>query len=294
MGSFMRLLGASRYVPAAIVSEAPLYDRFTSTRSTQTSGFRIDVVMHARTAAAARAGVVELTAVLASAVRVLGAMTSLRRSPRHITVHALRHPARRYLDPAEPLGPQHINGGVQMQGPSGEPLIFVFRTEEMAKVAIHELVHALNLFPATYPQRLDAEVRPGSSAALALGEALVDALACHVDARLRSRDERRFAENLAQLRRHVVVKAAVVSAHLKRFPIERTHAFSYYVAKAALLVHGMPRLQALLASGPRSPQRDAACLRLVADCTRGFTASAHGPGRTPLARTSLRMTPRYR
>lgn len=292
MSSFMRLLGASRYVPTTIVSSAHEYDLFACERSAEVDGFSIRIMVHAKTTRAARAGAAELTSVLATAVQVLGALTSLRRSPRHITVHALCHPAKRCSDPTQPLGPEHINGGVQMQGPSGQPLIFVFRTEEMAKVAIHELVHALNVFPSTYPARLDAEVRPGSSG-LALGEALVDALACYVDARLRSRDHRRFVENLAKLRRHVVAKAATVSAHLKRFPEERTHAFSYYVAKAALLVHGVPQLLALLASGSRSPKRDASCLRLVVDCTRAFLASARWHSKKPLVRTALRMTPIY-
>lgn len=135
------------------------------------------------------------------------------------------------------LTSEHVNGGVSMGQSMG---VMVFRRQDAQKVLVHELIH---LFGMDEPLRgLDPNVEAGvvhdrkgfwswgpHTFPIGLNEAYTDALACII-----------YCDgDLVRARRHAVLVAARVLAHFRwgALPFcESTHAFSYYVVKAALLV----------------------------------------------------------
>lgn len=158
-----------------------------------------------------------------------------------------------------PTGPgtivssEHVNGGISMGVTNG---VLVFRRQDSEKVLVHELLHLYgidaplrNLAPSleahtirpcpytgtrtrtqTQTQTRSAWGARRGSISIGLNEAYTDALACIV-----------FCGDISRARSHALIVAARILAHfdvgLKPF-LESTHAFAYYVVKAAILVNG--------------------------------------------------------
>lgn len=138
------------------------------------------------------------------------------------------------------LGREHVNGGLCMGSDMG---VLVFRRQDAQKVLIHELVHLFdidaplrNLSDATEMSAVRScaglwtwTQRRAGHVPVALAEAYTDALACLAFC----------GGDVIRARTHAVAVAARVLHHFGwgRLPFrETTHAFSYYVVKAAILV----------------------------------------------------------
>jgi hypothetical protein len=164
--------------------------------------------------------------------------------------------------PGEPLDKEHVNGGVTSFHPDGTPeSIIVFRREDACKVLVHELLH---FFGVGYElrQRLSgsqAESRilrafgvecygpdRGGVGHAALDEGLVDYLACQLEAAWRCvYDGHELGRALTDVYDHTVCRAARTLVHhlvttdadgAVHMP-ERSHAFAYYIVKAALFMN---------------------------------------------------------
>jgi hypothetical protein len=164
-------------------------------------------------------------------------------------------------------GPEHLNSGVCWPpagpGPRRIARILVFRAQEALKVLLHEALHA-----ASWPVPLDLTgimdrgagavaarhgLRPAPGSRLGIEEALVEAMAtagiCWAIAlseKAGSRakggataEGRRAARLLEVEAEHAARNARRLTAPLspRALEAERTHAFAYVVAKAALLAH---------------------------------------------------------
>lgn len=142
------------------------------------------------------------------------------------------------------LKPVHVNSGVTFFTPGLGPTIFIFRREEHLKVLTHELIHAFGADAFMHGSQdvdgLENEIAHAirlDTTKLGFGEAYVDALAIMAYALLASfltgADP---AAVIRDQRQHVVATAAclLLSQGSARFA-EQTHAFAYYVCKAALL-----------------------------------------------------------
>lgn len=178
-----------------------------------------------------------LVPVLSECVRVLSSATHTA-IPVHVTYC---NACGERLLPAvmgEAIGSEHVNGGISMDHNMG---VLVFRRQDARKVLIHELLH---LFKIDAPLRdlsvaLEARaIRPHrglwatrrGSIHIGLNEAYTDAIACVV-----------FCGDIERAKTHAVAAAVRVLAHFGfgELPFtESTHAFSYYVVKAAMLVNG--------------------------------------------------------
>jgi hypothetical protein len=134
----------------------------------------------------------------------------------------------------EAVGPEHVNGGLTASG-----RILVYRLEDAGKVLVHELVHLYGMDAALRDSNADAVeaalarkygvlIDPHGAGGLGLNECYTDLLACWLYARWCNTD-------LVLVRRRMDAVAVRLLLHRpsKRTP-ERTHAFSYYVCKAAL------------------------------------------------------------
>lgn len=138
--------------------------------------------------------------------------------------------------------------------------VLVFRRQDAQKVLVHELLHLFEIdallrgLPRELEERVVRNRRglwswrlPAEGSALALNEAYTDALACFI-----------FCDgDLARARAHAVSKAARVLAHFRwgALPFqETTHAFAYYVVKAAMLVSLDARALMRLMTGGASPE----------------------------------------
>lgn len=138
-----------------------------------------------------------------------------------------------------PLASEHVNGGVTMDRDMG---VLVFRRQDAQKVLVHELMHLFGMdesirgLDSTLEKRVVRD-RPGlwswrgskNPVPIALSEAYTDAIACII-----------YCDgDLVRARQHAVSTASKVLEHFGwgTLPFsETTHAFSYYVVKAAMLV----------------------------------------------------------
>lgn len=164
------------------------------------------------------------------------------------------------LLPATPGGTissEHVNGGMCMGTFMG---VLVFRRQDAEKVLVHELLHLFDVDTPlrSLPSELQAHVaRPlsgmwatisSTASTVCLSEAYTDAVACVV-----------FC-GLERARAHAVQVAVRVLCHFgmgRRPFLESTHVFSYYIVKAAMLVHARGFLSLLRSNGltPKDPQR---------------------------------------
>lgn len=156
---------------------------------------------------------------------------------------------------ADTISAEHVNGGMCMGTSMG---VLVFRRQDAEKVLVHELLH---LYDVDTPLRgLAPEVQahisrplPGmwgnvTLSTVSLAEAYTDAVACTV-----------FC-GLGRARPHALQAAARVLSHfgMGRRPFsETTHAFSYYIVKAAMLNDGEGFLSLVRSNGltPKDTQR---------------------------------------
>ena len=169
----------------------------------------------------------------------------------HITFVAHDRPRLLPVAPREPLMPVHINGGIT----SGDRVI-VHRTEDAVKVTIHELLHLYGYdaalrgdkgVEARLASAFDVRLLSSGVGHLGIGECFIDALACFLHAV-------HAGAPLARYKKHINVVAARLLMHHAasydgtRIPptSEGTHAFMYYVCKAAIWA----RLDAFLRAHP--------------------------------------------
>lgn len=184
-----------------------------------------------------RYAVEALMPVILESVRVLSSLRGSR--PVHVTYCNACGDRMLPVIRGEVLTKENVNGGVCMDTGTTR-VVLVFRRQDAPKVMVHELLHlfdidrSLHRMPAAVENQV-ARPRVGMWAAMgrlntrvALGEAYTDAIACIVS----SGRERAI--------RHGVRVARRVMDHFAnggRPFLEQTHVFSYYVVKAAMLVH---------------------------------------------------------
>ena len=144
----------------------------------------------------------------------------------------------------EPLAPVHVNGGVTYSGPKG-PQIAVFRKEDACKVMVHELLHLYGFDAALLSRQHAVEpalmrrygIVESVAGRFGLNECLTDLAACKLHAAWRS-------AKAVDVKFHLDAVAMRLLIHSQRLKglgkgwgggyRERTHAFCYYVCKAAL------------------------------------------------------------
>lgn len=202
----------------------------------------------------------ELDIVNMRLVPLVRAMTRLlqaacmERETVHVTYVACEH--KRVLPQVAelPLGPVHVNGGVAFLR---DGRVLVYRKEDACKVMMHELLHMFGADAAirgdsVVEQTLCQRFNVVSSIGMAMGEVFVDAIACYLhalwEAALRGLRAAQAGEYVGRQAKHVRLVAARVLRHFGRLPFgvrrnagagtaairENTHAFSYYVCKAAV------------------------------------------------------------
>lgn len=153
--------------------------------------------------------------------------------------------------PGTPLSPAHVNSGVTFHS-STEPFCVVFRKEEWRKVLLHELYHLHEHFLPVrgadvltrYEEKLAKDLSIRSETGVRIMEAFTEALTTLTYIPLYFRDD--IGKDWHALQRAydlaadvAVKKAAAVMQHYATSSEwhEQTHAYSYYVVKAALLFH---------------------------------------------------------
>jgi hypothetical protein len=242
-----------------------------------------------------------LCTTLRASIPVLNAMYGRRGDVFFVFLPSAR---RRYL-PKQRAGPvlsDHVNGGITSLRDQGR--IMVHRLEDACKVAIHELLHLYgadgDLEPSDAVRAVEAAIAadhrisytPGGVHRLGISEAYVDAMACLMHAVLYAVwfDRGRVRQAVERTSVHIEDVAARLIRHYRGAAwIEGTHAFAYYVCKAAL----WRRLDAFLqsfasvggqAANPRiGPKTFGPFLR--ASLAAFAPVATRGGGR------SLRMTP---
>jgi hypothetical protein len=202
---------------------------------------------------------------------LLGEATTSNSSAVDVVFAAVDAPRKLPERTGEPLGPEHLNGGVTTIA-TGR--VLVYREEDADKVLVHELVHRFGLDDGLRPEVPAASraaaalarefgVRP-ISMPLGLNEAYTEALACFLHANcVAARSGSDPAEKLSVTGAHYLDLSRLLVAHHRKNPetpfgnAERTHAFAYVHCRAALF---QPKhLQRLLDDyPPGSPPRDAA------------------------------------
>lgn len=223
----------------------------------------------------------ECVRVLATAVGGLGAVrvTYCNACP------ARELPARR----GTIITSEHVNGGI-CTGPRDG--VLVFRRQDAAKVLIHELLH---LFGVDAPlqglsPRVEARIArpsPGlwgeviGSVPLHLSEAYTDTLACLVFCGDPDRAKTCAMERACRVLRHF---------DMGRKPfLEATHVFSYYIVKAAMLLHAEAFVGIIHGfTSPLVPRASVEVTRVVefmGACVRSSTF------RDAITRGCLRLTP---
>lgn len=117
----------------------------------------------------------------------------------------------------------HVNSGLTWYRGTGDMTnVIVYRHEEACKVMIHEIIHAMGC-------SFDPDPR--------IDESFVDALACYVHSRwsLHTRPELTMEAVVKKTREHILDVASRICHHFRdRSWRETTHAYAYYIGKAAL------------------------------------------------------------
>ena len=158
------------------------------------------------------------------------------------------------VDPQLPLSCEEVNSGVT-DSSAAKTVVLLFRRQEAIKVLVHELVHALGKDvlrnrDAEAGARLAAQVGLASSVPVLLNEAYTETLASFLYATLTCRGEPVATRKaLDAMKRHFLAQAEKVLCvyySAARGMSQRTHAFEYYVVKAALFAKRTPRQVAQL------------------------------------------------
>ena len=168
---------------------------------------------------------------------------------KEVRVTFVSHQAKRTLPPVgTPLAADHVNGGVTFMADEG---VLVYRMEDARKVLVHELLHLYgydsHIRGSTSVEKkvmdtFNIQLQPSGPKHLGLSECYIDAMACFLHAAWVGRWKRRA--HRAALDKHIAMVATRVASHsgILSFPWpagsikfrEATHAFSYYICKAAL------------------------------------------------------------
>lgn len=160
--------------------------------------------------------------------------------PVHIYVLYIPGQQKRMQCPSCVLGSTQVNSAFYFDGQ-----IWIYRSEELVKTTIHEMVHAYHVDTPRYPrierQWLDTHNIPLKFGNLhpndnpCLTEGLVDFMACLTMACLRAKDVQSLKHNLELQRSHVQAQAEKVKCVLAKTGFhENTHTFAYYVIKGVL------------------------------------------------------------
>ena len=153
------------------------------------------------------------------------------------------------------LTSEHINSGVTFRSSSGSSKIIVYRKEEMPKVLLHEIIHALDVDFSYIPEGQLAYLFCMDNSNLTINETFTDSLTCLINTIMYSLFENRhspkkFVKSVRKnwlkeygfikgqcykiLQHHMNYRQAAdlrCSTKLK----EGTHAIAYYVLKAVIL-----------------------------------------------------------
>lgn len=165
-------------------------------------------------------------------------LSSLSKARRIIVVWYLpvAPPKRLPSTPGDRLTCVHVNSGVTFipaRPTTSTTHILIYRRQDACKVMMHELVHAMGVDTA-WREEPHASVDAGHG----FNESYVDAIACYMHAlwsahRCDPRGTSGYA--VATTRETILDVAARVQHHFRRHTwSESTHAYSYYVCKAAL------------------------------------------------------------
>ena len=245
MPTFSHSLMDSRYIPQNIIQEeftkhCYLYQTIRSTvPDVDISVYSIGKHLNHKT-----------WLLILAAVYVLNKTQNIRNS---VSVILAYSPHKKLLPAQQTLSRldvNNINSGVSTQHDS---TCIIYRKEEMHKVILHELMH---LWQHDMHQHQGGNLAIGELLHITppplLNEGYIDALACiHLVAfrlffwsnKKHQHDTKETFRNAfnTQLKtdtQHVINTAAkVIAFYNKREWIENTHAFSYYVVKALILMH---------------------------------------------------------
>lgn len=271
------LLPESKYVPQEIYGDVQLL-RYSKNIASHppfvcpyNASRRVFVRCAARTMQEANAALPLVLQVYMYTLRFMGDVGVNVNDKLYIT--CICHPAKRKFPTdsrrwGEALGARHVNGGLTWRV-GGETCVFVYRTEEMVKVLMHELIHAIYVTKTLSTMET---------------EAVVEALACEVYTRYME-DVKGCVGARRAMTRHIRDQSARVRWYLENVNSkEESNVYAYYVIKATLYCDGilMGRLVAALR------KRDDGLLQGVVREAMRRKGSASTP---PVCGGSLRMTP---
>jgi hypothetical protein len=166
-----------------------------------------------------------------------------------LTPQTKKHPGKHQV-----LTPKHVNSGMTQRAPDTEPHIYIYRTEDFEKVLVHELIHyfIMDLGGNVYDGLLAPSycVNDMGDGKININEAYTETLACYVYilvclirqhkggctdeviAGALTNAKTLFTRKASWLLR--ASGADITDETCPRHLLQTTHAFSYYVCKAAL------------------------------------------------------------
>lgn len=193
-------------------------------------------------------------------VKVLQGLATVSPLRRHMHMHLIDTPVpKKYSKTSPQLTNKEVNSGVTIKHLDvNECYVYIYRREEMIKVLIHELIHALDIDHSSLNPHLETQLKQFFGVAnnsLFVNETFTDTLACYINTMIYSVFEsmcieqstpihRRFKHHLQNETKHILSQARRILDLYGSFNErgywepreqvhEKTHAVAYYVLKGA-------------------------------------------------------------
>jgi len=191
-------------------------------------------------------------------VKLLQGLATLCPLRRHMHLHLIDTPIpKRYTKSSPQLTNKEVNSGVTIKHlDSNECYVYIYRREEMIKVLIHELIHALDIDHNEFDKNLEHRLKEFfgiTNASLYVNETFTDTLACYLNTMIYTVMESmymghqvplktRFQQHLNTESKHILSQARRILDFYGSFNsdgvwrsnsivYEKTHAIAYYVLK---------------------------------------------------------------
>ena len=146
---------------------------------------------------------------------------------------------------AEPLSAKHVNSGVTTSYMlTRKKDVLVYRREEMMKVFIHEMIHAMDLDKKFIDEKHETNLRKffNLQTRLNINETFTDTFAIYIHSIIVSIIQKRKFQEVFQNEKRFILRQAKKCLHVYGFKIgadkvlyEHTSAIAYYVLKAAMI-----------------------------------------------------------
>lgn len=195
-------------------------------------------------------------------VKLLQGLATLCPLRRHMHLHLIDTPVpKRYTKSSPQLTNKEVNSGVTIKNlDSNECYVYIYRREEMMKVLIHELIHALDIDHSDFDRELEHRLKEFfgiTNASLYVNETFTDTLACYLNTMIYTVIEsmcmegniplkKRFQQHLHTETKYILSQARRILDLYGTFNTntnaiwlpnsivhEKTHAIAYYVLKGA-------------------------------------------------------------